>query len=169
MMDKRNGKKKNAGIKNKTKVNTADVIIILTAVVCLVGIFCRNSVLKEAKRLTQKDSAVITLYASDIDETIENAMVSNTPVRADGGELGTLNDGWSSKAHMIYTMSEDGEPVGTQSNGKIDLTCTVKISGMKTDSGFILPDGRTVRVNDTVKITGRGFEFEATVTQVSVG
>lgn len=168
-MDKRSGKKKNTGIKNKTKVNTADVIIILTAVVCLVGIFCRSSVLKEAKRLTQKDSAVITLYAADIDEAIENAMVSSTPVRADGSELGTLNDGWSSKAHMVYTMSEDGEPTGIRSEGKIDLTCTVKISGMKTDNGFILPDGRIVRVNDTVKITGRGFEFEATVTQVSVG
>lgn len=70
---------------------------------------------------------------------------------------------------MVYTMSEDGEPTGIRSEGKIDLTCTVKISGMKTDNGFILPDGRIVRVNDTVKITGRGFEFEATVTQVSVG
>ncbi len=166
-MDKKNGKKKNAGIKSKTKVNTADVLMILTAVICLVGIFCRSSIVREAKRLTQKDSAVLTLYASNIDEAIEAVMVSNTPVRADGGELGTLNDGWSSKTHMTYTISENGEPVGTEAEGKIDLTCTVKISGMKTGEGFVLPNGRIVRVNDTFKLTGRGFEFEAVITEVN--
>lgn len=161
--NKKNTKKKStASIKTKKTVNTADVTVILVIAFCLIGIFCRGAIVDEAKNAANRDEVVISLYAGEIDPSAEKGMTADMPLFVDGNELGVLCDGWSVRSVEQTDENDNGERVSE----KIDLKCKARLTGINTDKGFLLPCGRIIRVNDKIKIGGRGFEFEAVITEI---
>lgn len=129
----------------KKSFNTADVFIILIAVLCVAGIAVRAFRLTEADTVRYHDHRVS--FTARIDKSQLDAINAGAELR-DGNktEFKLLEGYWISEKETYAELS--GE---------------LLVFGRITEAGFETENGRYFK-NDTVALKGDGLDFEASLT-----
>ncbi len=147
------------------KINGTDVFIFALLVITLIAVLFKGAILEQMQSMAVRDTATVKIRCEQLDSGVEKMILKDCEFYEDDNYFGKLIGEKNVSGSNIYTIHEK-EIIAVSIEGKVDMTCEISVSGAKTDSGFILPGGRIIRVNDTVSLNGQGFTFEAIITDI---
>ena len=156
--------------KVKFSVNVIDILIILFAVVCVVGLVLRavNFSLPEPEEELERHK--ITFSVSGVSSASEKYFkIGDTVTLSDSGvKLGTISKKDSVKASTAYVKNAAGETVAVEypENTKIDVVCTANSEGLKDSDGYSLRDGKYIVPGESYRVRTEHMDFVLTVLEI---
>ncbi len=147
------------------RINGTDIFIFVLLCVTLIAVLFKGAILEQIRSSSVKDNAVVSIRCEKLDSGVEKMITDSSLLYENGKLFGEFSGEKTVIESNIYTLSER-EIVAVPVEGKVDMTGNIKVSGVKTPEGFLLPDGRIIRVNDRISLTGAGFVFDAVITAI---
>ncbi len=147
------------------KANGTDLFIVILLCLTVAGALLRGTVLEYTKKITESDTARITLKLEKTDPGVEKALINGIELYEGDEYFGTLGEKKSVGKSTEYVLS-DGEVVSVTLDSYVDVSADATLSGRKTSDGFLLPNGRIIRVNDKLTLNGKGVVFDAIITDI---
>ncbi len=151
--------------KRRVRINGVDIFILTLICLTVVCAIFRSVILERIQTLSVKDTVMVTIKAERVDENTVSMIQNDSKLYENGEYFGVICSELQISESVEYALNE-GELVKMNADGYADLSCNVKLDGVKTDDGFLLPSGRIVRENDTVNITGKGFAIEIKIVDI---
>ncbi len=160
------GKKtENKSPRRYARINGTDIFILVLVCLTVLGVVFRGVILERIRSMAVKDTVYITVRSDMLDSDVEKMIDENSALYENGVYFGTFTEKTETEPSEEYILT-DGDMISLPVEGAIDMTGTVRLEGVKTDDGFLLPSGRIVRKNDKVTLSGKGFVFDAVIIDI---
>ena len=140
-------------------VNFLDVVLILLAILCIVGVWQRKNLQKLFTDEEVMESYTVTFEIKKLRSTTVELLQKGTELYLTEGEeaitLGTLSVPVSTAAATEYFVNADGDTVSAvypqdQYEYLLDVTGTLTCRGIRRDNAFLLEGKTYLAVNQTV-------------------
>lgn len=154
--------KRTEKIKNKLSFSIVDFVIIMLAVVLVIGIFARYDVIGKLFEKTSLSDAEITFVAEALSAEEASALTDGTKMYLDGSVFGTLSS-VAKENSIIFSEDQSGKLISHESTELYDVTGTVSIKVLKTDSGYLLGGSRFISAGSTFVLKSSGVSVTVTV------
>ena len=153
-----------------TKINSADVMIILLCLVCIAAMIFRFGFIEQVEYSATKDNVNISFVIEGISEgNVEYIKNGDELWLSDANvPLGTLSSITGILPSTEYVYGDDGTITQKQSvNGKVDLRGIISAQGEMTNSGFMLNGTEYISPNMTVAIHTKTLSVYLTILDIS--
>lgn len=125
-------------MERKYNFNIYDIIIIITVVLCILGIIYRGTLSDGISKTVYNDTAEISFVIKETDGNFISAIKPGDKFYfKNGAEFGTLLEGYSYKNTETYVANEEGTFQKTENTEKFDLAGRFISNGRFTSNGFL--------------------------------
>ena len=156
--------------KAKFSLNVVDILVILFAVACIVGLIFRAVNFSFVKEEEELERHKITFSVSGISASSEKYFKIKDTVRiADSGvKLGTISKIDSITAAVAYVKNADGAIVAAEypQGTKIDVVGTINSGGIKTAGGYLLNGNKRIAPGDSYYVRTEHMDFILTILEI---
>lgn len=165
--------------KNKTKVeratgrriNSADVMIILLFVVCIVGMVLRFGLMEKIEQRAADQTVTVNFVIEGVSSSSAEYIGAGDDVFFSEGEayVGRVASVNAPEPSTVYYHGEDGSVVSYNSvDGKIDIKGSMTMKGSMTDAGFMLDGTTYIAPNMTLWVKTQNITVSMLVTSIEV-
>lgn len=160
---------------SRFRINMLDVVLLLLAILCAVGIWQRNNIRALFASGEELDSYTVSFEIRKLRSATVELLPKGTALYTDDGEdrvpLGTIADHLSVSAAFEYLPNDKGEPVKSvypedeyenllDANGK--LTCR----GIERNGRFLVDGELYLAVNQTIYAMSEDVDLEIRITAI---
>jgi len=146
-------------------------MIAILLLLCIVGIIVRIALGDSGLfQQGQKGEYIVSYVIKGESDEYKPYFTEGREFFLDSGErFGTLNSDALLNPSQIYTENAEGQYVITPApDGTVDFKGTALVSGIMTDSGFLLNSGTYIAPNMTLTVSNSDITVELTVTDITV-
>ncbi len=168
-------KEKNTAPKTEKKaparMNSADLMILMLCIVCIVGMVLRFGVLEKIENEANADAAAVTVLIEGVSSTSKDLLALRDNVYiGDGSPItGSVSSILSVAPSPVYEYGDDGSITQMNSvNGKVDIRAVLSVNGRMSESGFLLEGTTYIAPNMTLSLKTEKLSVIATVIDVTV-
>ncbi|MBQ4067510.1 MAG: hypothetical protein IJD22_07700 [Clostridia bacterium] len=156
--------------KSKKRIAAVDIMIAILLVLCITGIVIRIAV-GEGGFFSSgtKGDYIVSYVIKGQDDSNSTLFTEGCRFYLENGEdFGTLIADAKLNPAKIYGENRDGEPVlYLAPDGTVDLEGTLLVSGVMTDSGFLLNSNRYIAPNMTVTVASSDITVDLIITDIT--
>lgn len=153
------------------RINSADVMIVLLFIVCIVGMVLRFGLMEKIEQRAADQTVTVSFVIEGVSSTSADYISVGDEVYfsendAKVGKIVSIND---PEPSVIYYHGEEGSIVSYQSvDGKINLKGSMTMKGSMTDAGFMLDGTTYIAPNMTLWVKTQNITVSMLVTSVEV-
>ena len=151
------------------RFNSADVMVLLLCVVCIVGLVLRFGVLNTIETNATSEAATVTVLIEGIAGTSKDYILPGDEIylSESGARFGTVSSILSVSPSSYSEYRDDGSINQMQSvNGRIDVRVVISVEGCMTESGFLLDGTTYIAPNMTLSLNSSSLSVTALITDL---
>lgn len=151
------------------RINSADVMVLLLCIVCIIGLVLRFGVLNTIETNATSEAASVTVLIEGIAGTSKDYILLGDEIylSESGARLGTVSSILSVSPSSYYEYRDDGSINQMQSvNGRIDVRVVISVQGCMTEAGFLLDGTTYIAPNMTLSLNSSTLSAVALITDV---
>ncbi len=156
--------------KKRARLNSADLMIFLLCVLCIAGMVFRFVVVDKIEKDAAAQSATVTMLIEGVSETSREYFSDSAEFYLEDGTtvLGTVST-VSSSPSPVYIYEEDGTITKMDSvNGRVDIKVELSVSGVMSESGFMLGGTTYIAPNMTLPIKTSMLSVSALIMDIKI-
>lgn len=161
--------------KSSFHFNVVDVVLILFAVLCIVGVWQRNNLQQLFGAGEELEDYTVTFEVKKMRSTTADLLGKDVEIYLeDNGvrvSLGTLAEQVSTSAASVYLQDEDGETVKAvypydNHEYLLDASGILSCRGVEHDGAFLLQGKTQLTVNQKLCVYTENADFEIRITSI---
>ena len=156
--------------KKRARLNSADIMIFLLCVVCIAGLVLRFVVLDKIESNASAQSATVTMLIEGVSDTSREYLSESARMYLEDGTtlLGTVRT-VSATPSPVYIYEDDGSITRMDSvNGKVDIRIELDVSGVNSESGFMLGGTVYIAPNMSLPVKTSTLAVTGLITDITV-
>ena len=155
----------------KGRFNIIDLILLITVLACIAGIYLRYSASQDFGVKQQLDSFTLSFEVQNIRYTSADAFPSGDAVymRSDDTYVGTILslDSTSPTEYIFFDLAGNVKQTYYPENTRIDVTGKILSQGRMTENGFLLNGNVFVAPGRTYSIKTPHIDVDITITDIT--
>ena len=155
---------------SKKRIAAVDVLIVLLLILCLAGIAVRIAIGENGLFSKDEKGSYIVSYVIEGEKDEYSSCFSEGCefYLENGDRFGTLSGNATFTPAKIIGENSRGEAViSYASDGTVDITGALLVSGTMTESGFLLNSNTYIAPNMTVTVQSSDISSEITITDIA--
>ena len=157
--------------RSRTRMNSADLMILLLCIICVAGMVLRFGVIEKIENEATAQTATVTVLIEGISSTNRDYLVLGEDIYFTDSDrkFGSVSSILSVAPSPVYEYSDDGNIEQMNSvNGRVDIRAVLSAKGTMTEAGFLLDGTTYVAPNMTLSLNTAKLSVVATVIDINI-
>ncbi len=152
--------------KRKIRISIIDVLIIITVIACIAGVFIHYKVYEKDNRVLNDDRCSVSIKIGGVLVELSDKIAVGDKIylESDNSEFGVVSEVSKSES-VIYYRNANDEIVEVIDSSKSDITVVVDVKGSVTQNGFRAGGNKHVAAGMNIDMythnfSGKGLIFD---------